>query len=137
MEHYTRMVFYYETDKMGIVHHSNYIRWMEEARVHFLMEAGVPLTLFEERGITCPVAGVSCAYKSPARFGDTICVETTLLKYNGVKLEFSYIIRRKETGEILAEGSSRHGFLFEEKVCAVQKIAPDLHARFCRFAGIA
>ena len=39
---YSRRVYYYETDKMGIVHHSNYIRWFEEARVDLIEQAGLP-----------------------------------------------------------------------------------------------
>ena len=42
MEEYTHSVQYYETDKMGIVHHSNHVRWMEEARVDYLKQLGFP-----------------------------------------------------------------------------------------------
>ena len=40
MKPYIHKVQYYETDKMGITHHSNYIRWMEEARVDFMEQIG-------------------------------------------------------------------------------------------------
>ena len=39
---YTHQTQYYETDQMGIIHHSNYIRWMEEARVAYMEELGFP-----------------------------------------------------------------------------------------------
>ena len=51
MSKYTHKVNYYETDKMGITHHSNYIRFMEEARMNFLSEIGYPMTRLEKEGI--------------------------------------------------------------------------------------
>ena len=60
---YERSVYYYETDRMGIVHHSNYIRWFEEARVDFLNQIGYPCSQIEEEGIMMPVLSVSSTYK--------------------------------------------------------------------------
>ena len=61
---YSRRVYYYETDKMGIVHHSNYIRWFEEARVDLIEQAGLPFQLVEEEGLMTPVlsanVNISC-----------------------------------------------------------------------------
>lgn len=57
---YQHIVQYYETDKMGITHHSNYIRWMEEARVSFFAEYGWDYKTLEESGIASPVISVSC-----------------------------------------------------------------------------
>ncbi len=68
---YQHKVQYYETDGMGIVHHSNYIRWFEEARVDFLAQIGMPFEQVEARGIVSPVLRVSCEYKTMARFGET------------------------------------------------------------------
>ena len=64
MEPYVHKVQYYETDKMGIVHHSNYIRWMEEARIDFLERMGWPYDRLENEGIISPVIGVDCKYKA-------------------------------------------------------------------------
>ena len=61
---YNHTVQYYETDKMGITHHSNYIRWMEEARVDFLKQIGWDYDKLEEIGVISPVTEVSCKYKS-------------------------------------------------------------------------
>lgn len=70
-----RKVNYYETDMMGVVHHSNYIRWFEEARISWMEEGGVPYSEVEANGIQMPVVGVLCDYKVPAKFGDTVCIE--------------------------------------------------------------
>lgn len=64
MSLYQHEVQYYETDRMGITHHSNYIRWMEEARVAFLKEIGWDYAKFEEMGIISPVIDVQCQYKN-------------------------------------------------------------------------
>ena len=64
MAKYIHKVQYYETDKMGLTHHSNYIRWMEEARVAWLEELGFGFDKLEEMGITSPILSVNCKYKN-------------------------------------------------------------------------
>lgn len=71
---YERDVYYYETDKMGIVHHSNYIRIFEETRIDFLKKAGMPFENIEASGLMMPVLSVECRYKAPLRFGDRFAV---------------------------------------------------------------
>ena len=63
MHTYTHQVQYYETDKMQITHHSNYIRFMEEARIDFLNHIGFGYDKMEELGISSPVIGIQCDYK--------------------------------------------------------------------------
>ena len=87
MNTYTHKVQYYETDKMGVVHHSNYIRWMEEARVAFLDEIGYGYVRLEADGIISPVTGIECQYKRPVRFGDAVMIRVTIAEYRGVRLE--------------------------------------------------
>ena len=72
---FERKINYYETDRMGIVHHSNYIRYMEEARCAWLENIGIPFTLLEENGITIPVLGVNVTYKHHVTFGETIIIK--------------------------------------------------------------
>ena len=57
---YSRSVNYYETDQMGIVHHSNYIRYFEEARLHRMDEIGLSYSGLEELGVIIPVTFVDC-----------------------------------------------------------------------------
>ena len=71
---FERKANYYETDQMGIVHHSNYIRWFEEARLYYMEAIGLPYELMEEAGIFIPVLGVSCDYKVSVRFAETVCI---------------------------------------------------------------
>ena len=75
MDIYERKINYYETDKMGVVHHSNYIRFFEEARCQFLEVSGLPYDMLEEKGIMSPVLGFSCQYKQHVTFGDIIEIQ--------------------------------------------------------------
>ncbi|MBQ2111852.1 MAG: acyl-CoA thioesterase, partial [Bacteroidales bacterium] len=67
-------VRYYETDQMGIVHHSNYIRYFECGRTDMLRKLGLPIEKIEQTGVMLPVVSVGCRYKVPARLGDTLKV---------------------------------------------------------------
>ena len=72
MDTYVRRINYYETDKMGIVHHSNYIRFLEEARCYWMEKIGASCAKFEENKLTIPVLGVNITYKTHVTFDDII-----------------------------------------------------------------
>ena len=74
MKPYTHKVQYYETDRMGITHHSNYIRWMEEARTDYLVQLGWPLEKLEERGVVSPVTALEVKYQNTTTFADEIVI---------------------------------------------------------------
>ena len=133
---YQRVVHYYETDQMSIVHHSNYIRWFEEARLDLMAQLGADYKALEDRHILIPVVDVSCKYLSPARYGDTVTVCPTLTDYTGVKLCFSYEVRNAETQELLATGHSTHCFV-NDTLCpiSIKRQEPDLHRSFLALIG--
>lgn len=99
---YTRRAYYYETDKMGIVHHSNYIRWLEEARIHMLSEAGYSFEKMEEDGVMIPVLSVQCQYKFPVRFDDIFKIYSSVTYFNGCKMTLEYKIINVTAGEKLS-----------------------------------
>ncbi len=107
---YKRVINYYETDKMGVVHHSNYIRYMEEARTVWLESIGMPFFLLEENNITIPVLGVSCDYKHHVTFGDTIIINLSIKEYNGVRMTVEYNMTDSKTGNTVLLGETRHCF---------------------------
>ena len=107
---YIHRVQYYETDKMGITHHSNYIRWMEEARVAFLSEIGWDYAKLEEMGIVSPVLNISCDYKKTTTFSDEISIDVTIREFRGVKLFLTYVMKN-DKGEIVCTAESSHAFL--------------------------
>ena len=111
---FERKINYYELDGMNIVHHSNYIRYMEEARIFFLDQIGLPYKKIEDNGIMIPVLEVNYKYKYPAKFGDTIIVKVAVDGFDGIKLLISYEILNKETGAILGVGKTKHCFTNSE-----------------------
>ena len=66
---YVRKVAYHETDKMSITHHSNYVKWMEEARIAYLEHIGLLFSVIEDKGIASPVTAIDVEYKTPSTFG--------------------------------------------------------------------
>lgn len=106
---YLRTVNYYETDKMGITHHSNYIRFMEEARVAFMGHIGYSYAKCEADGLSSPVMGISCSYKSPSTFADDIEVTLNVLEMTPLKMKFGYTMKVKDKVVFTAE--SLHCFL--------------------------
>ena len=130
MQDYEHQAQYYETDQMGIIHHSNYIRWMEEARMDYLSRIGFPMETIESAGIVSPVVSVGCHYKKPYRLNERILIHVDIQSYNGVKLVLCYRMFEKGTGELRAEGESSHCFTTSEgRICSLKKAYPQLHAR--------
>lgn len=107
---FERKINYYETDKMGIVHHSNYIRYIEEARCYWLENIEMPFSLLEENDITIPVLGVNCDYKYHVTFGDTIIIKPFVKEYSGVRLTIGYDVKDKKTGKTVLIGETKHCF---------------------------
>ena len=127
MEKYIHKIQYYETDKMGITHHSNYIRWMEEARIDFFEKKGISYSKLEEIGIISPVVEVNCKYKAVTKFGDEIEILTKIKEFKGVKLIFEYETRNSKTGEINTIAESKHCFVNNDgKPIILKREFPDL-----------
>ena len=111
---YERKINYYETDKMGVVHHSNYIRYLEEARCNWLDNIGLPFSILEENGITIPVLGVNCEYKYHVSFNDTIIIKLCIKEYSGVRMTVGYEITDKKTEKKVLIGETKHCFTNKE-----------------------
>lgn len=129
---YRRFVKYYETDKMGVVHHSNYIRWFEEARVEFMREADISYRSMEEEGVMVPVVTVDCKYKIPATFDDEVIIYTKVRKYNGIVIELEYEVKRISDDAVIVTGSSSHCFVDSNnfKPINLKRTREDIHNKF-------
>lgn len=128
MDMYTHKVHYYETDKMGCVHHSNYIRWMEEARVELLDRLGIGFSMMEARGIISPVVGVQCRYLRPTHFDERVNVRVDVTEYKGVRLRIGYEMT-DEVGNLVCMASSEHCFTDAMgKPIVLKKQYPDIDA---------
>lgn len=125
---YKRKAFYHETDQMGIIHHANYIKWFEEARIAMMMDLGISYKAMEERGILSPVLGIQCDYKAMVEFDDTVFIHVKIQEYNGIKFLISYNVTDESGDTLYALGSSKHCFIDKKKrIISVKKKALDIH----------
>ncbi len=137
MEKYVHTVHYYETDRMGITHHSNYIRWMEEARVYYLNKNGCGYADVEKLGFSSPVLGIECSYKKTTTFDDEVEVEIRLAEYNGVKMSYEYTMKNKTTGEVAFVGKSSHCFINSEgRPINLKKAMPEIDEKLSKLYNI-
>ena len=122
-----RKVQYYETDMMGVVHHANYIHWMEEARIDFMDRMGFPYARMEAEGVVSPVKSIQVNYLKPCTFGDEVDITAGVKNFNGVVLTMAYDMR--VNGEPVFSGTSEHVFLDREgKFVRMRRVMPE----FCR-----
>lgn len=136
MNAYIRKINYYETDKMGITHHSNYIRFMEEARIDFLEQLGCGYDQWERDGIISPVIGIECDYKRPTTFGDEIRIEVTITEYKRMKFSVSYTMINTKTEEVVCVGQSHHCFVNAEgRPIALSRQYPEYDELFMQLMG--
>ncbi len=125
---YIRQAKYYETDQMAVVHHSNYIRWFEEARVDFLEQIGLGYDKIEAAGVYSPVLSVTCEYKSSVRFHDMVVVKAILRHFNGIKMKIEYQVLDAATKQLRAVGASEHCFVTTDfKPTSLKKTHKDMY----------
>lgn len=105
---FIRKVNYYETDKMGITHHSNYVRYMEEARTELFEQMGISYELMGKAGLLLPVTELECKYRHSSTAGDRLRIEVRTLEYTGVRLVFGFKMYG-EDGELIFTGKVTHG----------------------------
>lgn len=102
-------VRYAETDKMGIVHHSNYPVWFELARTEHIKSLGVSYSELEQRGMMLPLIDLSCHYIRPAHYEDEITITARVCSLFFAKMEYYYEVFRGD--ELLCTGKTMHGFV--------------------------
>jgi len=133
MHEYLHKVQYYESDQMKVAHHSNYIRWFEEARTDYLDAVGVSYAEMERRGIISPVLTVECKYRSMTRYGETVRIQSWLTELGNVRYRLYYRVLDAQSGAIRAEGTTSHCFINPEgRVISLKRADP---AAFERMAA--
>ncbi len=134
MEPYHHRVQYYETDKMGVTHHANYIHWMEEARIDLLDQLGFPFDRLEAMGVGSPVMSVECRYRAPSTFPDDISVSVRVETFKSVRVRFAYEMR-KDDGTLVCQAKSEHCFMSPEgKLLRLEKACPELAEKLAALA---
>ena len=118
-------VRYYETDKMGITHHSNYIRFMEEARIDWMDQLGYGFDRMEAEGIVSPVVAASCNYKKTTTFKDMIEISVKVKQLSEVKLIIAYEMR--VGGKLVCTGETVHCFFDGGRPAVIADRFPTLY----------
>lgn len=114
MKPFIRSVNYYETDQMHIVHHSNYARYMEEARLFFMEQIGLSYDKLEEMGIIIPVLELHDYYTQSLKYGDSFEVRAAIVRITPVRFTVQYEFYKIGTGEKVHTGETSHAFLDSE-----------------------
>jgi acyl-CoA thioester hydrolase len=117
---------------MGIIHHANYIRWFEEARVDFLDQVGFSYGRARTEGIDFAVLGVSCEYKSMTRFQEEVAILVGIGALTPARMTVTYRITDAATGALRVTGESRHCFVRSEglRPVSLKKAIPALYEIF-------
>ena len=125
---YLHKVQYYETDQMGIVHHSNYIKWFEQI--------GANYSSMEEEGYISPVVAINCNYKTMTKFGGYVYIITKLECFSNAKFSLSYKVIDEVTKEIRATGDSNHCFINKEgKIISLKRENKKYYDKFFNSIG--
>ena len=132
---YIHKVQYYETDKMGVTHHSNYLRIMEEARTDFLEKIGYSYDRMEKEEIFSPVVSISCDFKKPTTYADFVKVDVDIVELSAVKIKFRYIM--KVNSDVVFTATSTHCCLNKNgKVISLKREKPEVYELFEKFLKI-
>ena len=133
---YIRRVKYYETDRMGVVHHSNYLRILEDARMDWMDNNIMRYGDIEKMGIIVPAVAAEEKFKGFLRFDDEFAVKLKLVEYTGVKMVFTYEIHNTANGQLCYEAKTTHFFSEDGnqpgktyKPMSIKRRFPELHEK--------
>jgi len=100
-------IYYEDTDCGGVVYYANYLKYFERARTHYLEERGLSVAKLLEEGTTFVVVHAEIDYRSSARYGDWLVIETVISDMTPASFTFSHVIRERESRRVVVEGSAR------------------------------
>ncbi len=99
-------IYYEDTDCGGVVYYANYLKYFERARTDYLERRGLSVAQLMNEGTVFMVVHAEIDYKSPARYGETLTIETTLDASKNASFTFHHVIREKTGGRVVVEGSA-------------------------------
>lgn len=123
-------VRYAETDQMGIVHHSVYAVWFECGRTEFIKYYGIAYDQLEKYGLMLPLSRLSCEFKQPLYYGETVLVKTRLIKGTKARLVIGYDVYSLERNVLCAKGITEHAWTGTNlKPVNISKYKPELYEK--------
>jgi acyl-CoA thioester hydrolase len=99
-------IYYEDTDCGGVVYYANYLKYFERARTHYLEERGLSVAALLKEGTQFMVVHADLDYRSAARYGETLTIDTALSEEGRASLKFNHVVRERETGRVVVEGSA-------------------------------
>lgn len=99
-------IYYEDTDCGGVVYHANYLKYFERARTQYLEGRGISIRRLLEDGTQFMVIHADVTYRTPARYGDTLALETWVSERTKARLTFSHLVRERASRRIVAEGAA-------------------------------
>jgi acyl-CoA thioester hydrolase len=127
---YSRRVHFYETDAQGVVHHSNYFRYFEEARGELLRSMGFPYSTLRERGLEVVLLEARCEWKRPLFYDEEFAIEIELNSIDRFTFSISYTLTSQ--GTLRALGFTKHCVVKEGRIVS---IPPEIREAFVSHAG--
>jgi len=100
-------IYYEDTDCGGVVYYANYLKYFERARTHYLEERGLSVAGLMNEGTVFVVVHAEVDYRSPARFGETLVIDTGVSDVTAASFTFAHIVKEKASGRVVVEGSAR------------------------------
>lgn len=126
-------VRYYETGKMGFVHHSNYFNWFDLAQEKLISDVGFNYAKIEEMGLRYIPVHQSCDYLTPVYYLDELIIKISLQEIKGIKMSFAYEIIRTADAKIVAKGKSEHILVDENlRPVIIRRVIPELADKLTR-----
>jgi acyl-CoA thioester hydrolase len=115
-------VIYADTDAMGIVYHTNYIKWFEMGRTELMRRMDIVYANLESSGCYLPVSEAYCHYLQPARYDDILIIDTKIAYLRRASIRFDYIVKDEYGENVIAEGYTLHAFTDKEgKIVRIPK----------------
>jgi acyl-CoA thioester hydrolase len=100
-------IYYEDTDCGGVVYYANYLKYFERARTHYLEERGLSVAGLMTEGTVFVVVHAEVNYRAPARYGETLVVETIVSEMTAASFTFAHVVKDKVSGRVVVEGSAR------------------------------
>jgi acyl-CoA thioester hydrolase len=107
MENMEVRIYYEDTDCGGVVYYGNYLKYFERARTQYLEERGFSVAGLMRDGTVFVVVHAEVEYRSPARYGDTLVIDTVISDMTAASFTFSHVVRERESRRVVVEGFAR------------------------------
>lgn len=100
-------IYYEDTDCGGVVYYANYLKYFERARTQYLEARGLSVAALMQQGRVFVVVHAELEYRAPARYGETLEIETIIPEMSPASITFSHVVRERESRRVVVEGSAR------------------------------